>query len=195
MAEAIMSASLWTRTSPTRTRRFRTSRRAHVRRASRATPRRTPLLTYMTIKSRLQGFALKLVAQVIARRGHEASDAIGTLHFSHWVPFEENHMGFFTIFDGDFAKYIQDFADKTSFAFDAVFPHVVGGAAHPSREECPGVLSVGIGEQLSADRVLQRLSGPLGARHSSPAGRSQVTTATAAMACRATPPVGRSTAA
>ena len=28
-------------------------------------------------------------------------------------------------------KYFQDFADKTSFAFDALFPHVVGGPPTP----------------------------------------------------------------
>ena len=47
------------------------------------------------------------------------------------MPFDSNHLGFFTIFDGDFAKYIQDFADKTSFVFDAVFPHVDGAPPTP----------------------------------------------------------------
>ena len=61
----------------------------------------------------------------------EASNSLGTLHFSHWVPFEHNHLGFFTIFDGDFEKYIQDFAEKTSFVFDAVFPHVEGAPPTP----------------------------------------------------------------
>ena len=136
-----------------------------------------PLLTYMSIKSRLQGFALKLATRSIKDEGKEASDSLGTLHFSDWVPFEHNHLGFFTIFDGDFAKYIQDFADKTSMVFDAVFPHVDGRAANPSSEERPGVLSVGIGGQPSAHRVLQRLSGTRGSRHPSPAGRlSHVTT-------------------
>lgn len=91
-----------------------------------------PLLTYMTFKSGLQAFATKLVAGVlVGDKGHKAADSIGTLHFSHWVPFERNHIGFFTIFDGDFAKYIQDFADKTSFVFDALFPHVEGAPPTP----------------------------------------------------------------
>ncbi len=90
-----------------------------------------PLLTYMSIKSRLQGFALKLATRSIKDEGKEASDALGTLHFSDWVPFEHNHLGFFTIFDGDFAKYIQDFAEKTSMVFDAVFPHVDGAPPTP----------------------------------------------------------------
>ena len=68
---------------------------------------------------------------MVGEKGHKASDAIGTLHVAHWVPFEKNHLGFFTIFDGDFAKYIQDFADKNSFIFDTLFPHVVGAPPTP----------------------------------------------------------------
>ncbi len=90
-----------------------------------------PLLTYMSIKSRLQGVALKFDTRDIKERGKEASDSIGTLHFSHWVPFGKTHIGFFTIFDGDFVKYIQDFADKTAFVFDSVFPHVDGAPPTP----------------------------------------------------------------
>ena len=39
----------------------------------------------------------------------------GTLHVAHFVPFEHNRVGFFTVFDGDMEKYFQDFADKTWF--------------------------------------------------------------------------------
>ena len=90
------------------------------------------LLTYMAIKSRLQGFVLKLVGPaLVGEKGHKGADAIGTLHVAHWVPFENNHLGFFTIFDGSMEKYIQDFAEKTSFTFDTLFPHVVGGPPTP----------------------------------------------------------------
>ena len=91
----------------------------------------SPLLTYMSIKSRLQGFALKLAARSIRDDGHKASDSIGTLHFAHFVPFERNHLGFFTIYDGAFEPYIQDFADKTSFTFDALFPRIEGSPPTP----------------------------------------------------------------
>ena len=33
--------------------------------------------------------------------------------------------------DGDFAKYIQDFAEKTSIVFDTLFPHVDGAPPTP----------------------------------------------------------------
>ena len=75
---------------------------------------------------------MKLYTRDIKERGRDASDAIGTLHFSHWVPFDKDAIGFFTtIFDGDFTKYIQDFTDRTSFVFDSVFPHVVGAPPTP----------------------------------------------------------------
>ncbi len=91
----------------------------------------SPLLTYMSIKSRLQGFALKLAARSIKDDAYEASDSVGTLHFSHWVLFPKNHLGFFTIYDGDWAKYLQDFVEKTSMAFDTIFPHVDGAPPTP----------------------------------------------------------------
>ncbi len=82
----------------------------------------------MTFKSRAQGLVLKLVGgALIGEKGHKASDSIGTLHVAHFVPFENNRVGFFTIFNGDMEKYFQDFADKTSFTFDLLFPNIVGG--------------------------------------------------------------------
>ncbi len=92
----------------------------------------SPLLTYMSFKSSLQAFAVKLVAgALVGEKGHKASDSLGTLHVAHFVPFENNHIGFFTVYDGDMEKYFQDFADKTSFVFDALFPHVVGAPPTP----------------------------------------------------------------
>ncbi len=95
------------------------------------TTSQSPLLTYLSIKSRLQGFALKLAARSIRDEGHEGSDSVGTLHVAHWVPFERNHLGFFTIYDGSLEKYIHDFAEKIAAVFDAVFPHVSGGPPTP----------------------------------------------------------------
>ena len=90
------------------------------------------LLTFMSFKSRARGAALKLVGGTLLHdKAQEASDALGTLHLAHFVPFENNHVGFFTVYDGDFAKYIQDFADKTSFTFNTLFPNIVGAPPTP----------------------------------------------------------------
>ena len=43
------------------------------------------LLTYMTMKSRVQGFALRLAARSIRDDAHVASDSLGMLHVAHFV--------------------------------------------------------------------------------------------------------------
>ena len=91
----------------------------------------SPLLTYMTIKSRLQRIALVFDTKGIIDKAHAASDAVGTLHVAHFVSFDKTHIGFFTIFDGDMKKYFQDFADKTAFTFDSIFPHIEGAPPTP----------------------------------------------------------------
>ena len=108
------------------------------------TPQNT-LLTYMAIKSRVQGFVLKLVGPaLLGEKGHKASDAIGTLHVAHFVPFEDNHLGFFTVYDGSVEKYFQDFADKTSFTFDTLFPNVIGAPPTPVAKNAQAFLEWGI---------------------------------------------------
>ena len=95
----------------------------------------------MSIKSRVQGFALEAAARPFESKAYAASDCCWDAASSpDWVPFEHNHLGFFTIYDGDFEKYIHDFAEKTSLAFNALFPHVSWCAAHPGGEERPRVL-------------------------------------------------------
>ena len=91
----------------------------------------SPLLIYMSIKSLGHALAMKLMKARVGKKGHEVTENVGTVHFLAFVPFGTNHLGFFTIFDGDFAKYAQDFADKTSFVFDALFHHVDGAPPTP----------------------------------------------------------------
>ena len=140
-----------------------------------AKPRRAPLLTYMAFESRVQGFVLKLIGKaLVGEKASQASDSIGTLHFSHWVPFENNYIGFFTIYDGPWDQYMLDFATKTAFVWDALFPHIKGAPPPPVAKDVQAFQSA-LEKQLSGDRVLQRLSGPLGSGRSSPDGRPQVT--------------------
>ncbi len=108
------------------------------------------LLTYMAFKSRLQAFAVKLAAgALVGEKGHKASDSIGTLHVAHWVPFEHNHIGFFTVFDGDMEKYFQDFADKAAYVFDALFPHVVGAPPTPVAKNASAFYQWGLDNNYS----------------------------------------------
>ena len=91
-----------------------------------------PLLTYMTFKSHLRATALKLIGPaLVEKKGQEGMETIGTVHVAHWVPFENDHIGFWTVYDGDMEKYIEDFAKEISVVFDSIFPHVEG--APPTR--------------------------------------------------------------
>ena len=82
-------------------------------------------VTSASLCSELVGPAL------VEKKGQEGMDTIGTLHVAHWVPFENDHIGFFTVYDGDMEKYIQDFAEKISVVFDSIFPHVEGAPPTP----------------------------------------------------------------
>ena len=58
--------------------------------------RQSPLLIIMSFKSRLRALALKLVGEALFhKKGKEALNSVGTVHFSDWVPFDNDHMGFF----------------------------------------------------------------------------------------------------
>ena len=120
----------------------------------------------MSFKSRLRAFALKLVAEALLHdKGNEALESVGTVHFSDFVPFESDQMGFFTIYDGEFEPYTQDFADKATVVFDTLFPHVIGAPPTSVAKNAQAFYQWAYGRKQSADRVLQRLSRPLGSRH------------------------------
>ncbi|MGB8878514.1 MAG: hypothetical protein WCD11_19480 [Solirubrobacteraceae bacterium] len=96
------------------------------------TTSQNPLLTYMTFKSHLRATALRLVGPaLVEKKGREGMETIGTVHVAHWVPFENDHIGFWTVYDGDMEKYIQDFAKEISVVFDSIFPHVEGAPPTP----------------------------------------------------------------
>ena len=46
---------------------------------------------------------------------------MGTVHFAYLVDLSDDRVGFFTIYDGPFDKYAQDFADQLGPAFDLIF--------------------------------------------------------------------------
>ena len=57
---------------------------------------------------------------------------MGTVHFAHLVDLPGNHIGFFTIYDGPFDKYAQDFADQLGPAFDLIFKFTIDPPPTPT---------------------------------------------------------------
>ena len=91
-----------------------------------------PLLVVMPIKSRLAMAALRMGVQVLQRYISKGGDEVGTVHFAHLVSLANNQLGFFTVYDGDFEKYTQDFAEKLGPAFDLIFKFTVDPPPTPT---------------------------------------------------------------
>jgi hypothetical protein len=92
-----------------------------------------PFLVILPLKSRMGAVALEQgVFRVAGPILVNGSDTIGTLHFAHFVPLEDNKLGFFTVYDGPFDKYIQDFAEKLGPVFDLLFKFVIDPPPTPT---------------------------------------------------------------
>jgi hypothetical protein len=84
-----------------------------------------PLLISMPIKSAVRAFILEeVVLRASIGKMAKGADSVGTLHFAFFVPLADKHVGFFTIFDGTFDKYIEDFTEKIGPIFDLLFEYV-----------------------------------------------------------------------
>ena len=91
-------------------------------------------LVILPMKSRL---AFIEVAADLTRAGHGTTtdlDKVGTPHFAQFVPLEDNQIGFFTVYDGSFDKYIADFTKNIGHVFDLLFKFTKGAPPSPCRK-------------------------------------------------------------
>jgi hypothetical protein len=80
-----------------------------------------PFLVILPIKSRLAFFEIKLLLRMRSRGTTKDLDTVGTPHFAQFVPLEDHQIGFFTVYDGSFDKYIADFTKNIGHVFDLIF--------------------------------------------------------------------------
>jgi hypothetical protein len=93
-----------------------------------------PFLVILPTKSRVAFFETQLLLRA---RGHGITtdlDTVGTPHFAQFVPLEDNQIGFFTVYDGDFDKYIADFTKNIGQVFDLLFKFTRGAPPSPCRK-------------------------------------------------------------
>src|SRR5258708_3371801 len=91
-----------------------------------------PFLVILPIKSKLAFIEVQLVLRA---RGHGTTkdlDKVGTPHFAQFVPLEDNQIGFFTVYDGSFEKYIADFTKNIGPIFHLIFKFT----KHPPPPPC-----------------------------------------------------------
>jgi hypothetical protein len=84
-----------------------------------------PLLISLPMKSKLKAFVFEdVVLKAASSKMTAGADSVGTLHFAHFVPLADTHLGFFTVYDGTFEKYMADFTEKIGPVFDLMFKYV-----------------------------------------------------------------------
>jgi hypothetical protein len=93
-----------------------------------------PFLVILPMKSKLAFIETQLILRA---RGHGTTkdlDKVGTPHFAQFVPLEDNQIGFFTVYDGSFDKYIADFTKNIGQVFDLLFKFTKGAPPSPCRK-------------------------------------------------------------
>ncbi len=93
-----------------------------------------PFLVILPIKSYLHFVAVQLILRVRGRGTTKDLDSVGTPHFAQFVPLENNQIGFFTVYDGSFDKYIADFTKNIGDVFDLIFKFTKNPPPSPCRK-------------------------------------------------------------
>jgi hypothetical protein len=93
-----------------------------------------PFLVILPIKSYLHFIAVQLILRARGRGTTKDLDSVGTPHFAQFVPLENNQIGFFTVYDGSFDKYIADFTKNIGSVFDLIFKFTKDPPPSPCRK-------------------------------------------------------------
>jgi hypothetical protein len=93
-----------------------------------------PFLVILPIKSYLHFIAVQLILRARGSGTTKDLDKVGTPHFAQFVPLEDNQIGFFTVYDGSFDKYIADFTKNIGQVFDLIFKFTKGPPPSPCRK-------------------------------------------------------------
>jgi hypothetical protein len=93
-----------------------------------------PFLVILPTRSRLAFAEIQLLLRARAHGITRDLDTVGTPHFAQFVPLENNQIGFFTVYDGSFDKYIADFTKNIGGVFDLIFKFTKDPPPSPCRK-------------------------------------------------------------
>jgi hypothetical protein len=93
-----------------------------------------PFLVILPIKSYFHFLAVKLILIARGKGTTKDLDKVGTPHFAQFIPLEDNQVGFFTVYDGSFDKYIADFTKNIGEVFDLIFKFTKNAPPSPCRK-------------------------------------------------------------
>jgi hypothetical protein len=95
-----------------------------------------PFLVILPARGRLAFAEMQLILRTMGMVGKvdKDMDSVGTPHFAQFVPLEDQQLGFFTVYDGAFDKYIMDFTKNIGEVFDVIFKFTKGPPPSPCRK-------------------------------------------------------------
>ncbi len=93
-----------------------------------------PFLVILPTRSRLAFIEIQLLLRARSRGIQHDLDTVGTPHFAQFVPLEDGQIGFFTVYDGSFDKYIADFTKNIGGVFDIIFKFTKDPPPSPCRK-------------------------------------------------------------
>jgi hypothetical protein len=93
-----------------------------------------PFLVILPIRSYFHFIAVQLILRARGSGTTKDLDKVGTPHFAQFVPLEDNQIGFFTVYDGSFEKYIADFTKNIGEVFDLIFKFTRNPPPSPCRK-------------------------------------------------------------
>jgi hypothetical protein len=93
-----------------------------------------PFLVILPTRSRLSFVEIQLILRAMSHKIAKDLDAVGTPHFAQFVPLEDDQIGFFTVYDGSFDKYIADFTKNIGPVFDVIFKFTKDPPPSPCRK-------------------------------------------------------------
>jgi hypothetical protein len=93
-----------------------------------------PFLVILPMKSKIAFIEVELILRARGNGTTKDLDKVGTPHFAQLVPLEDNQVGFFTVYDGSFDKYIADFTKNIGQVFDLLFKFTKGAPPSPCRK-------------------------------------------------------------
>jgi len=93
-----------------------------------------PFLVILPTRSRLAFIEIQLLLRARSHGITKDLDTVGTPHFAQFVPLENDQIGFFTVYDGSFEKYIADFTKNIGQVFDLIFKFTKDPPRSPCRK-------------------------------------------------------------
>jgi len=116
-------------------------------------------LVILPIKS---GFAFMEVQILLRARSHQTQKDLATVstpHFAQFVPLENNQIGFFTVYDGSFDKYIVDFTKYVGPVFDLIFKFTKNPPPPPCRKHLQEFINFAAGANRTPIGLYQAYPG------------------------------------